>query len=161
MKRSAPATSRPTNSVSSALSVEGHPRPSTRRQGGQRPLSFRDGHRHRQDPHCRRRHQTLSAHRQCQRVLFLVDRLELEDQAEESHFTAAVAVRRFQDGHLQGEPRRLAAGRNRRHHRAVAAFQQQIPAALLADRFRSGHLRRSPSLHRRQCPRRFRLLHRL
>ena len=41
------------------------------------------------------------------RVLFLVDRLELEDQAKKAF--AASAVRRLPDGHLQGEPRRLAA----------------------------------------------------
>jgi type I restriction enzyme R subunit len=45
------------------------------------------------------------------------------------------AICRLSDGDLQGEPRRLAAGRNRGHHGAVAALQQQVPAALLADRF--------------------------
>ena len=63
--------------------------------------------------------------------------------------------------HLQGEPRRLAPCRDRRHHRPVAAVQQQIPAALLAHRLRPRHLRRSAPLHRRQRPRRLRLLHRL
>ena len=93
------------------------------------------------------------------RVLFLVDRLELEDQAKKAF--AASAVRRLSDGHLQGEPGRLAPGGDRRHHRAVAALQQQVPEALLADRLRPRHLRRSAPLHRRQCPRRLRLLHRL
>ena len=36
-----------------------------------------------------------------------------------------------------------------------------VPAALLPDGFRSRHLRRSSPLYRRQCPRGFRLLHRL
>ena len=71
------------------------------------------------------------------------------------------ARQRLQDRHLQGEPRRLAARGDRRHHRSVAALQQQIPAPLFADRFRPRHLRRSAPLHRRQCPRRLRLFHRL
>ena len=93
------------------------------------------------------------------RVLFLVDRLELEDQAQEGVHSAA--RRPTSDSHLQGEPRRLAPCGDRRHHRPVAALQQQVPAALLADRLRPRHLRRSAPLHRRQCPRRLRLLHRL
>jgi type I restriction enzyme R subunit len=93
------------------------------------------------------------------RVLFLVDRLELEDQAKKA-FTSCCPSR-LQDGDLQGKPRRLATRRDRRHHRAVAAVQQQVPEAVLADRLRPGHLRRSPPLHRRQRPRRVRLLHRL
>ena len=93
------------------------------------------------------------------RVLFLVDRLELEDQAIEG--LRRTAVRRLSDRHLQGEPGRLAPRGDRRHHRAVLALQQQVPEALLADRLRSRDLRRSAPLHRRQCPRRLRLLHRL
>ena len=59
------------------------------------------------------------------RVLFLVDRLELEDQAEQG--VRRFSAQRLQDGHLQGKPRRLAPRGNRRHHRAVVAVQQQIP----------------------------------
>jgi type I restriction enzyme R subunit len=64
------------------------------------------------------------------------------------------AGERLQERHLQGKPRRLAQGRDCGHHRAVAAVQQQVPAPLFPHRFRSGHLRRSAPLHRRQCPRR-------
>ena len=55
------------------------------------------------------------------RVLFLVDRLELEDQANKAFICSA--VRRLPDGDLQRKPGRLAKGRNRGHHRAVAALQ--------------------------------------
>ena len=91
--------------------------------------------------------------------LFLVDRLELEDQALKA-FTKVLAndyktviYKENRDDWRQGG--------DRRHHRSVAALQQQIPAALFAHGFRPGDLGRSAPLHRRQCPRRLRLLHRL
>ena len=92
-------------------------------------------------------------------MLFLVDRLELEDQAKKALLEAP--RERLQDGHLQRESRRLAARRNRRHHGPVTPIQQQISGAFFAHRFRPGDLRRSASLHRRQRPRGLRLLHRL
>ena len=49
---------------------------------GQWPLSVRDGDRHGQDARFSRDNQALPAHRQRAPVLFLVDRLELENQAE-------------------------------------------------------------------------------
>ena len=93
------------------------------------------------------------------RVLFLVDRLELEDQAKKAF--AALLAADFKTVILQGESRRLAARGDRCHHRPIASLQQQVPEALFADRFRPGDLRRSPPFHRRQRPRRVRLLHRL
>ena len=72
------------------------------------------------------------------RVLFLVDRLELEDQAKKAF--GALLSADYQDGHLQRESRRLEARGNRRQHRSVAPLQQQISTAFLADRFRPGYL---------------------
>ncbi len=56
------------------------------------------------------------------RVLFLVDRLELEDQAKKAF--AQVPRERLQDRDLQRKPRRLAPRRNRRQHRSIVPLQQ-------------------------------------
>jgi len=142
-----------------ALPVESHSCLATGREGGQRSLSVRDGHRHRQDPHCRRRHQALPPFEQCPARPVPGGSPQIGGAGQEG--LRVVAIRRLSDGDLQGDPRRLAAGGDRRHDGAVAAVQQQVPAAFLADRFRPGHLRRSSSLHRRQRPSGLRLFHRL
>ena len=55
------------------------------------------------------------------RVLFLVDRLELEDQAKKA-FTALLSAD-FQTVIYKENSRRMEAGRNRCHHCTVAALQ--------------------------------------
>ncbi len=93
------------------------------------------------------------------RVLFLVDRLELEDQAKKAF--AALLSADFQTVIYKENRDDWRQRRDRGHHGAVAAVQQQVPGAVLADRLRPRDLRRSAPLDRRQCPRRVRLLHRL
>ena len=93
------------------------------------------------------------------RVLFLVDRLELEDQAKKA-FAAL----------LSADFKTVIYKENRDDWRRAEIvvttvqsllFNNKYQTALLADRLRPRHLRRSAPLHRRQCPRRLRLLHRL
>jgi hypothetical protein len=91
------------------------------------------------------------------RVLFLVDRLELEDQAKKSF--AAVLSADYQTV-IYKENGTTGDAPNCRHHRAILASTTSS-RSFLADRLRSRHLRRSTPLDRRQRPRRVRLLHRL
>ena len=93
------------------------------------------------------------------RVLFLVDRLELENQAWKAF--VRFLKNDFRTVDLQREPGRLAQGGDRRHDGAEPAVQQQVPPAVLADRFRPGDFRRVAPLHQRQQPGRVRVLHRL
>jgi hypothetical protein len=101
-----PATSRPTSCASCALPAEGHPQP---------PGAVKDGKDRFLFEMATGTGKTLTAAAviklflrsgNARRVLFLVDRLELEDQAKKAFRRAA--LRRLPDGHLQGEPRRLA-----------------------------------------------------
>ncbi len=93
------------------------------------------------------------------RVLFLVDRLELEDQANKAFtlllkndFTSVIYKERRDDW--------------RKAEIVVTtvqslAVQREVPTPVFAHGFRSGDLRRSPPLHRRQRPRRVRVFRRL
>ena len=64
---------------------------------------LRDGHWHRENAYGGCHHQTLSATGNARRALFLVDRLELEDQAMKAF--RKLSRDRLQKRHLQREPR--------------------------------------------------------
>ena len=86
------------------------------------------------------------------RVLFLVDRLELEEQARKV-FNGLLAAD-FQTVVYKERRDEWRGGRDRGQHCAVAAVQQQVPGAVFAHRFRLGDLRRGAPLDQRQRARR-------
>jgi type I restriction enzyme, R subunit len=92
------------------------------------------------------------------RVLFLVDRLELEDQAKKALTCCCPPTSR------RSSTRRTATTGARRRSSSPPCSRcssTTSTSALLPDRLRPGHLRRGPPLHRRQRPRGVRVLHRL
>ena len=72
------------------------------------------------------------------RVLFLVDRLELEEQARKV-FNGLLSAD-FRRWFIR-KPRRVAGRRDRGQHCTVADVQQQVPGAVFAHRLRPGDFR--------------------
>ena len=71
------------------------------------------------------------------RILFFVDRIELEDQAQKA-FQQAIGTD-FTVLYLQKAQRRLGQSRSCRQYRAELAGQRPLPRNILANRFRSRH----------------------
>ena len=73
------------------------------------------------------------------RVLFLVDRLELEDQAKKAFAATLASDCKTVIYKENRDDWRRCGGRGQ--HGPIISFQQQIPNPILPDRFRSGDLR--------------------
>ena len=87
--------------------------------------------------------------RNAERVLFIVDRIELAKQTMEEF---NVVLGEYKPGHLQDRPphRRAARLVGRRRHDPVADDGPPLPRGVHAVLLRSGHQRRGPPLHLRR-----------
>ena len=94
------------------------------------------------------------------RVLFLVDRLELEDQAASKSFVPYLA-NDFDTVIYKEKRDDWRRAHIVVHDRSVAAVQQQVPVAVFADGLRLGDFGRGAPVHQRQRPCCVRLLRRL
>ncbi|OQC68189.1 MAG: hypothetical protein BWX47_01930 [candidate division Hyd24-12 bacterium ADurb.Bin004] len=131
-----------------ALPVGCHPRPAEGCSRRPRPLPVRDGHGYGQDAYRRRRREALPSYRQREPRPLPGGPAGTRGAGPQGIHRPALGG--LQHGDLQGEPRRLAQGRDRRLHRAVASCREQIPAPLLAHGLRPRDLRRGTPLDRRQ-----------